>query len=297
MTTLGGGSTVLHRPGTVGEAVASLAAEASAGRQVRLLAGGTDLVPALRAAVRGPAAIVALRRVLELRVRGASADTLTVGAGVTYADLEGWSLAPGLAATSRTVGSAQIRNCGTVGGALGSANPRGDLLTFLSAADAEVLLATAGGNRSTGIADYLRTGPDPGELVTAVRMARPSGPQTYLKIGGRQAAFPAVVSCALLVDRVRERVCCAVGGVATGPWRVATAERGVRDEVDWVTGTAPAAVARRFGQLVAEALRGAPPLPEDPRHPAEYRVHAGGVLAARAFARCLGAVPGAGRSG
>ncbi|MCK9900028.1 molybdopterin dehydrogenase [Parafrankia colletiae] len=290
MTTPGGPSTVLHRPGTVGEAVASLTAEVEAGRDVRLLAGGTDLVPALRAGGRGPAAIVALRRVLELRVRGASADALTVGAGVTYADLAGWSLAPGLAAASRVVGSVQIRNCGTVGGALGSANPRGDLLTFLAAAEAEILLASARGARTTDVDGFLRDGPEPGELVTAVRVARPSGPQTYLKIGGRQAAFPALVSCALLVDRVRERVCCAVSGVATGPWRVAAAERLAGDEVDWSTGTAPLALARRFGELAAGGLRAAPPLPEDPRHPADYRVHAAGVLAARAFARCLAGV-------
>ncbi|MBE3202700.1 MULTISPECIES: FAD binding domain-containing protein [Parafrankia] len=288
MTTPGGPPTVMHRPRTVGEAVGALTAEAGAGRRVWLLAGGTDLVPALRAGSREPAVIVALRRVLELRARGAGADTLTVGAGVTYAELAGWSLAPGLAATSRVVGSVQIRNCATVGGALGSANPRGDLLTFLTAAEAEILLASARGPRTTGIAAFLRDGLEPGELVTAVRIARPSGPQTYLKIGGRQAAFPALVSCAFLVDRVRQRVCCAVSGVAAGPWRVTEAELLAGEEVDWSTGTASPAVARRFGELAAEVLRAAPPLPEDPRHPADYRAHAGGVLAARAFARCLG---------
>ncbi|WP_018503763.1 FAD binding domain-containing protein [Parafrankia discariae] len=286
MTTPGGPSTALHRPGTVGEAVASLAAEARAGRPVELLAGGTDLVPALRTGTRRPAVIVALRRVLELRVRGAGADTLTIGAGVTYTELAGWSLSPGLAATSRVVGSVQIRNCGTVGGALGSANPRGDLLTFLTAAQAEVLITSESGSRAAGLDDFLNTGRLPGELVTAVRVPRPSGPQTYLKIGGRQAAFPSLVSCALLVDRVRERVCCAVGGVAARPWRVAEAERLAAD-VDWSTGTAPTGLARRFGELAAADVRAAPPLGEDPRHPLEYRVHAAGVLAARAFARCL----------
>lgn len=287
MTTPGGPSTALHRPGTVGEAVAALAAEARAGRPVELLAGGTDLVPALRTGTPRPAAIVALRRVLELRVRGAGADTLTIGAGVTYTELAGWSLSPGLAATSRVVGSVQIRNCGTVGGALGSANPRGDLLTFLTAAQAEVLLTSEDGSRAAGLEDFLSAGRLPGELVTAVRVPRPSGPQTYLKIGGRQAAFPSLVSCALLVDRVRERVCCAVGGVAARPWRVAEAERLAAADVDWSTGTAPAALARRFGELAAAGVRAAPPLGEDPRHPLEYRVHAAGVLAARAFARCL----------
>ena len=290
MTAGGGRAAVLHRPGTVGETVALLAAEQEAGRRVDLLAGGTDLVPALRAGTRRPGTIVALRRVVELRVRGAGADTLTVGAGVTYSELAGWSLSPGLAATARVVGSTQIRNTGTVGGALGSANPRGDLLTFLAAAEAEVLLASVAGVRATDIASFCREGCRPDELVTAVRVPRPSGPQTYLKIGGRTAAYPATVSCALLVDRVRERVSCAIGGIGAGPLRVRAAELFAREEVDWSKGLAGAATARRFGELVTQAARETPSTLADPRTPPEYRWHAAGVLAARAFARCLGRI-------
>lgn len=286
MTRAGLGAT-LYRPGTVGEATQILAALAEADRPADLLSGGTDLVPALRSGARRPGAVVALRRVLELRARGAGADSLTVGAGVTYTELTGWSLSPGLAMTARVVGSTQIRNVGTVGGALGSANPRGDLMTFLIAAGAEVLLASATSTRTVDLPGFLRDGCSPTELVTAIRVPRPSGPQTYLRIGGRQAAYQAVVSCALLVDRVREQVSCAVGGVGRTPLRSLAAEAFARDEVDWSTGTAGPAAARRFGELVASDARAVPPLPDDPRAPTEYRCHAAAVLAARAFQRCL----------
>ncbi|OHV74805.1 FAD binding domain-containing protein, partial [Pseudofrankia sp. BMG5.36] len=286
-----GTTAALHRPGTVGEAVRILAEAGDA----ELLAGGTDLVPALRAGTRRPRAIVALRRVLELRARGACAEALTIGAGVTYAELADWAPAPGLAATARAVGSAQIRNAGTVGGALGSANPRGDLLTFLTAAGADVLTCSARrGPRTTPLDGFLAQAPGRGrgELVTAIRVPRPRGPQVFLKIGGRQAAYPALVSCALVVDRAGGRVNCAVGGVASMPLRATEAESLATAEIDWASQgrdeAAWAALARRFGALVADAARAAPAqLPEGPRDPAAYRWHAAGVLAGRALARCL----------
>ncbi len=280
-----GPTTHMYRPLTVAEVV-----DALADGDGELLAGGTDLVPALRARRRDPARIVALRRVLELRSRGASANLLIIGAGVTYHDLTGWSLSPGLAATARVVGSPQIRNTGTVGGALGTANPRGDLLTFLSAADAEVVIHSVQGVRTVDVPSFLATGLDPTELVTAVRLPRPCGPQVYVKIGSRQAASTALVSCALVVDRVHERVNCAIGGVAGRPTRPRAAEEFVRQGIDWAAGTIAADVAAGFGELVAQAAAVVPdPLPDEVGGSAAYRRHAAGVLAARAVARCLSA--------
>jgi CO/xanthine dehydrogenase FAD-binding subunit len=277
---------VLHRPGTVGEAVRVLAEVGD----VEVLAGGTDLVPALRTGARRPRALVALRRVLELRARGVGADQLTIGAGVTYAELADWEPAPGLAATARSVGSTQIRNTGTVGGALGSANPRGDLLTFLTAADAEVLTRSVrGGSRAVPLAGFLAAGRGRGELVTAVRVPATRGPQIFLKVGGRQAAYPALVNCALVVDRAAGRVRCAVGGVTAERLRPSAAEAFAASEIDW--SAPPAAglgVGRRFGELVAGAARTAPgQLAAGPGDPADYRWHVAGVLAARAFERAL----------
>ena len=54
---------------------------------------------------------------------------------------------PGLAMASRTVGSPQIRNRGTIGGNLGSSSPAGDALPPLFAGGAEVELASARGVR------------------------------------------------------------------------------------------------------------------------------------------------------
>ena len=72
---------------------------------------------------------------------------MRIGAGVTYTRIidELGDRLPGLAIASRTVGSPQIRNRGTVGGNLGTASPAGDALPPLYASDAEVELASVRG--------------------------------------------------------------------------------------------------------------------------------------------------------
>ena len=68
---------------------------------------------------------------------------MRLGAALTYAEAMGAPLArllPALAEASRTVGSPQIRNRGTIGGNLGTASPAGDALPPLLVEGAEVEL-------------------------------------------------------------------------------------------------------------------------------------------------------------
>src|SRR5690606_34037590 len=105
-------------------------------------------------------------------------------AGVTYARLiEGLGdRLPGLAQASRTVGSPQIRNRGTVGGNLGAASPAGDGHPPLLAAGAVVEAESAArGVRMIPAADFFagvkRTALEPDELIRAFWTAPASGPQ------------------------------------------------------------------------------------------------------------------------
>ena len=88
-----------------------------------------------------PAAILNLNEVAELRGWSRENGTLRLGAGLTYTEAMDAPLAellPALAEASRTVGSPQIRNRGTIGGNLGTASPAGDALPPLLVAGAEV---------------------------------------------------------------------------------------------------------------------------------------------------------------
>ena len=91
-----------------------------------------------------------------------------------------------LVQASRSVGSPQIRNRGTVGGNLGTGSPAGDALPVLAAWDAEIVLARAGGStRSVPWREFLtgvkQTAREPGELILGARMERASRPRLLLE--------------------------------------------------------------------------------------------------------------------
>ena len=97
------------------------------------IAGGTDVMVEINFDRHRPAAFIDLTRIAELSEWGLEGDLLRIGAGVTYTRVinELGGQLPGLAMASRTVGSPQIRNRGTVGGNLGSASPAGDAVPRL----------------------------------------------------------------------------------------------------------------------------------------------------------------------
>jgi CO/xanthine dehydrogenase FAD-binding subunit len=252
------------------------------------IAGGTDLMVALNFDRARPQAILDLTRVPELRKWEADDGRLRIGAGVTYTRLieELRERLPGLAMASRTVGSPQIRNRGTVGGNLGTASPAGDGLPPLYVSDAEVELASATGTRRLPVAEFV-TGPKrqsarEDELIAAFHLPAATGPQQFAKIGTRNAMVIAVCSLALAVWPERRAVCACIGSAGPTPIRAKEAEAfiaGVLDEEGLWEGRgalAPSAL-ERFGELVAAA---AAPI-DDVRGTAAYRRHALGVLARR----------------
>jgi CO/xanthine dehydrogenase FAD-binding subunit len=248
------------------------------------LLGGTDVMVDVNFGRERPEAILDLTRVAELTDHGTENGLLRVGAGVTYtraiAELE--RRLPGLAIASRTVGSPQIRNRGTIGGNLGSSSPAGDALPPLYASGALVEVASQNGTRRIPIAEFI-TGPKrnqlrPDELIAAVFVPPAPGPQQFSKIGTRNAMVIAVCSFALEVDPSARRVGTCLGSAAPTPRRAHEAEGFVEGELDW-DGHSPIgdAVLERFGALVAEA---ASPI-DDQRGSAAYRRHALAVMARR----------------
>ena len=236
--------------------------------------GGTDVMVALNFDDLRPEALLNLNEVAELRGFARENGSLRLGAGLTYTELMQVPLAaamPALTEASRTVGSPQIRNRGTIGGNLGTASPAGDALPPLLIEGAELELASVRGTRRLALRDFL-VGPKRNALVedelVVAAILQPSGqPQTFMKIGPRNAMVIAVCSLALVADRERDELRASFG--SAGP----------------VTGfvTAPFAEADAFAEHVAEA---ASPI-DDVRGTAAYRRHALRVLTERALERCL----------
>ena len=238
--------------------------------------GGTDVMVELNFDRARPPALLNLNEVPELRSWSRDDGALRLGASLTYTEAMEAPLSellPALAEASRTVGSPQIRNRGTLGGNLGTASPAGDALPPLLVEDAEVELGSVRGVRRVPVSGFL-VGPKRNELaedelIVAVHV-RPSGSaQTFMKVGPRNAMVIAVVSLALAADRERGELRASFG--SAGP--VAGLVRAPLDERD------------SFPERVAAA---ASPI-DDVRGTASYRRHALRVLTARALERCLAA--------
>ncbi len=239
--------------------------------------GGTDVMVELNFARKRPEAILDLTRVDALTGWDAEDGRLRIGAGVTYtrAIRELGDQLPGLAMASRTVGSPQIRNRGTIGGNLGSSSPAGDALPPLYASGAEVELESVRGSRRVPVEEFI-TGPKRNtlaedELIAAVLIPPAGGPQQFAKVGTRNAMVIAV--CSFALDLGTGGTC--IGSAGPTPIRAREAEAFL-GELDRSSALDERAAAR-FGELVAAA---ASPI-DDVRGTAAYRRHALGVLAKR----------------
>jgi CO/xanthine dehydrogenase FAD-binding subunit len=248
------------------------------------IAGGTDVMVDINFDRRRPEGLLDLTRVGEIGSWSVDDGVVRVGAGVTYAQVESdlADLLPGLAMASRTVGSPQIRNRGTVAGNLGSASPAGDAHPPLLATGATVEVESVRGRRLVRAADFFtgvkRNALEPDELIRAVHVPVTGGPQQFAKIGTRNAMVIAVASFAIALHPAAQRVGTGIGSAAPTPRRAPAAEDQLAGELDWDGRAAlDASVVRRFGELVAEA---ADPI-DDVRGSAAYRRHALAVMAAR----------------
>jgi CO/xanthine dehydrogenase FAD-binding subunit len=236
--------------------------------------GGTDVMVALNFDRARPEILLNLNDVAELRGWSRENGTLRLGAGLTYTEAMDGALAemlPALAEASRTVGSPQIRNRGTIGGNLGTASPAGDAIPPLLISEAGVEVASVRGSRTIGLESFVtgvkRNALEPDELIVAVEVRTGIGSQTFMKVGPRNAMVIAVVSLAVRADRERGVVWAAFGSASPIPKLVFAPIEEVAD----------------FPDLVADA---ASPI-DDVRGTSDYRRHAVGVMARRALGWAL----------
>jgi CO/xanthine dehydrogenase FAD-binding subunit len=246
--------------------------------------GGTDVMVEMNFGRARPETLLDLTRVKQLTNWERDNGVIRVGAGVTYTraiDELGDEL-PGLAIASRTVGSPQIRNRGTIGGNLGSSSPAGDALPPLYASHAQVEVASTRGERRIPIEQFI-TGPkrnvlEPDELIAAFHIPPARGGQQFAKIGTRNAMVIAVCSFAIALDHSMRTVGTCLGSAAPTPRRAHDAEQFIAGELDWDSRTPiDATTLTHFGDLVAQA---ASPI-DDQRGSAAYRRHALSVMAQR----------------
>jgi xanthine dehydrogenase small subunit len=184
-------SRTLFQPKSLGDALKMMRDEGP----LTALAGCTDLYVALNFGTLTETRFVNLWGLDGLRKIDVRGGSLRIGALATFTDLIRSPLVrkrlPMLGAAAREVGGVQIQNRGTIGGNVVNASPAGDALPVLAAAEAVVVLQSAGGTRRVPFADfytgYRRTVRRDEELVVALEVPAVRGRQYFRKVGTRAA--------------------------------------------------------------------------------------------------------------
>ena len=221
-------------PLTVHEAVGLLAE----GGPWRPMAGGTDLLVLINGEfIPPPERVIDLWRIEELRTISLTDDRLLIGSLVTYTELRAdpliAELMPVAAEVAATIGAAQIQNRGTVGGNIGNASPAGDTLPLWLAANADILVGSARGQRRVPASEYFvgyrQTALAGDELILGVEVPLvPRRQYRFRKVGTRRAQAISkvvmVVSWAAEPDGRWSAARVALGSVAPTPVRARSVE-------------------------------------------------------------------------
>lgn len=273
------------RAHSVDEAVAALGEH---GDEARVLAGGHSLLPMMKLRLAVPEFLVDVGRVEELRGVREDGDHLVIGAATTHHAVMTDDLVRGhcgvLADVVATIGDAQVRHRGTIGGGLAHGDPAGDLPAALLALDGEVVVTGPDGRRTIGAADlftdYLETAVAEDEVLVEVRVPKlgDGWGWNYQKFNRVAQAWAIVGSCALVrrSNGTIEQARVGLTHMGTVPVRASATEQAL-------AGAAPDAI----GEAAQEAAEGTDP-PSDLNADADFRRHLARVLTARALQAAAG---------
>lgn len=165
-----------HRPGSIDEA---LAMHAAAGEDARFIAGGQSLVPMMSLRLAAPSDLIDLNTVDQLSGVSHGATHIRIGAMTRQEDLARdeslCAQVPVMKAVVEAVGHPGTRTRGTLGGSLCHADPSAELPALMLAVDADVLVASPGGESRRVTIDnlfggYFETTIEPHELLTEIRI-------------------------------------------------------------------------------------------------------------------------------
>ncbi len=215
--------TVVESYGTLAEAVRAMGADAM------FMGGGTLVMRDINSGTAAQRIVRTADPVLaDIRPAG---DAISVGAGVTMAQVLAHRDLAFLAPVARVVGGPQIRNMATVGGNLFAHHPYGDFAAALLALGARVVLAGQGSPRPLEdvLRDRGRIGSTP-VIVASIEIPRPRDPRAFgfLKVSRIKPKGVSVMSIAVHLPREAGRIRgarIAFAAMGPTPLRAAAAER------------------------------------------------------------------------
>lgn len=254
-----------HRPATLDEASEILAAN----EEAKIVAGGMTLLPTMKMRLAQPSDLVDLSAIDGLSNIKDSGDAIEIGAMVRHADVAGSEVVqnaiPALAELANSIGDAQVRNRGTLGGSIANSDPASDYPAAVLGLNAVIRT----NKREIAADDYFKglfeTALEPNELVLSVTFPIPKR-ASYTKFPNPASRYAVV---GVMVAETGGGIRVAVTGAGACAFRATEIE---------------AALGKSFS---AAALDGfamdAADLNDDLHASSEYRAHLVGVMAGRAI--------------
>ena len=272
-------------PATIQEALDLL----SQNPEAKVLAGGHSLLPTMKLRLASPAMLVDIGKIPELKGIRAN-GSVTIGAYTTYHELEtSQELAqrvPMLVECAKNIGDPQVRNRGTIGGALAHSDPAADMTAVVLALGADIKAVGPNGERTIAVdnffVDMLQSALEEGELLTEITVPQMSGKvgMAYEKFKHPASGY-AIVGVAALVqlDDSGTISACRIAVTGAGP----KAQRATAAENLLLSHQA---TSDEIAAAAAQASSGLDFI-GDISASEEYRAHLTQVLAKRALTKAL----------
>lgn len=256
-----------HRAGSLEEALKLF----KAAEDGKFIAGGQTLIPAMKTRLAAPSDLVDLRHIGDLKAISVAGKTVTIGAGVTHAEVAASAdiaaACPALCHLAGLIGDPQVRHMGTIGGSLANNDPAADYPAAMLALAATIITSTREIAAEDFFTGLFETALEEDEIITAVRFDAPE------KAG--YAKFPNPAS----------RYAMAGVFVAVDGGAVRVAVTGAGDDGVFRSAELEAALAAEFSASALEAVAvPADDLMTDIHASAEYRAGLVVAMAKRAVA-------------
>ena len=273
------------RPSSVEEASRLLS---RSGGSARLIAGGHSLIPLMKTRLVSPEVLIDLSAIDGLSGISSDANGVNIGAMTSYEAIESSDAvqngAHALAEAASQVADVQVRNWGTIGGALAYADPAADLPAVVLALEATMSTRSVRASRTVPadrfFRDFLTTALRSNEVLTEIHIPAPGNGtgSAYAKLANKASHY-ALVGVATVIQLDSSGICtkARIGVTGAGPF----AKRSRRAERILEGKELTEAVVRRAAERVGVEYQGM--FNEDIHASAEYREAMAKVIGARAI--------------
>jgi len=205
----------------------------------KMIAGGMSLLPLMKLRLANPDKLVDIGRLKELKgVRRLPDGRLAIGALTTYSELlESPAREYGLIRDVLPgIGDVQVRNRGTVGGAIAHSDPASDLPAVLLALEAEIVARSKQGERTIPADGFFQgsfsTALADDEIVTEVRLMSPrdDAGSAFVSLSQKASGYSIVGVAAVIIKEggsAITKAMVALTGVGEAPYRAKAVEAGL----------------------------------------------------------------------